>query len=121
MVIAGATYYVDTTMYVSPAGAVTHVTAASTMAFSGGEVLDLAVPTSRVTFVVRDTSGLPRGASIATTTSTETSTQQFHETDLAGGSTSGPTGYAGEAVTHISTGAHLTGSTLQLASGLKRP
>jgi hypothetical protein len=117
-VIAGATYKVGGTMFGSPMGADTYdVEAASSMAFAGGEVLDLAVPTSRVTVQVRNLGGQPvSGASISTSSTTMNTGALVVESDDSG--LSGTTTDTGTVVAHIPTGAHLTDSTLNLTGGL---
>ena len=120
-VIAGATYRVQGNMSGSPMGAYAYnVAAASSMAFAGGEVLDLAIPTSQVTVQVHNLGGQPiSGASIATSSSTINTGSPVVEADQGG--VSGTTTATGTVVTHIPTGAHLTGSALRLAGGLSIP
>lgn len=108
-VIAGATYVVSGGSGFS---------FASAQAFAGGEVLDLAVPTSRVTFVVDDPAGRPvPGASISATASTVGSGQRVEtgSSDVD----SGRTDSTGTVVAHIPTGARLTDVTLLLANGIQ--
>jgi hypothetical protein len=120
-VIAGATYTVNGSMSDSPMGAYTYnLAAASSMEFAGGEVLDLVVPTSQVTVQVRDPDGQPvSGASISTSSSTMNTGAPVVQADQGG--VSGKTSDAGTVVTHIPTGAHLTGSALHLPGGLSIP
>jgi hypothetical protein len=98
-VVAGATYGVNGSMYGSPMGAYTYdVATASSMAFNGGEVLDLAIPTSKVTLQVRNLDGQPvSGASISTSSSTMNTGALIVEADEGG--VSGTTTDTGTVVT----------------------
>jgi hypothetical protein len=116
-VVAGATYQVNGFVDCGAPGLSGTFNAVGSRTFTGGEVMDLAIPTSRVTVLIRDQYGrsVP-GASISTAYDTRGPSQGVVESQ--GSQSSAATSVAGTVVTHIPTGAHLTSSMLNLSGGL---